>query len=174
MANRLQLLIYRLSAAVPLAFVFAVVWYQDKGTILVPVLCVGIGLVIITIFAFLFIYGKRHIAPVAINVIEIAPKDSWIVGYIISYLLPFASIALIDFDVSISVIIALIILIIMPFGNSASPHPLLFLCGYHFYSIGAQNGVKEYILISKRKLRKNSDVTFVKRIFEYLLLEETR
>jgi hypothetical protein len=174
MANKLQLFIYRLSTAAPLAIVFALVWYREKETILFPVLCLGISMAIIVMFFASFSYGRHKLPPVSVNVIEIVPKDSWVVAYVISYLLPFASIALTDFDYRISAIIAILIMVVIPFINSASPNPLLFIIGYHFYFIGTENGIKDYLLISNRKLRSKDQIHSVKRLFEYLLIDERR
>jgi hypothetical protein len=174
MANRVQLFIYRLSTAAPLAMIFALVWYREKRMILLPALCFGISAIMITAFFVSFSYGKRKLAPISVNVIEIMPSDGWIVGYVISYLLPFASIALTDFDYRISAAIAFVIMLVMPFVNSASPNPLLFIVGYHFYSIGTENGIKGYLLISKQRLRNKNQVKSVKQLFEYLLIDERR
>ncbi len=153
MANKLQLFIYRLSALSPLGLVFAVVWYYQKGTLIVPVVCAGIGLVTAGVFAVSFLFGKRHIAPVRINVIEASPKDNWLIGYVISYLIPFMNIALKDFDIRISLMIALAIVVFIPFVNSASPHPLLFVFGYPFYELGTKNGIKEYVNTPPKTVR---------------------
>lgn len=48
------------------------------------------------------------------------------------------------------------------------------LRGYHFYSVSAENGISNYILISKRSLRNSKHLKSVQRIFEYLLLDTER
>jgi hypothetical protein len=174
MANKVQRFIYNLSSAAPLAFVFALVWYQQYKTVRIPIVFVGIGLVLIVLLYLSFAYGKLHIASIAIRTTNISPNDGWVVVYIIAYLVPFASIALEDFDLKVSAIIALGLILILPFVNSAIPNPLLFIRGYHFYSISAENGISNYILISKRSLRNSQHLKSVQRIFEYLLLDMER
>lgn len=97
--------------------------------------------------------------------------DNRVVAYIISYMLPLASILIKDFNLYISLVIVGAIVLIAPFVNTAVPNPLLMLQGYHFYEVETENGAT-YVLISKRKLRSNGDVKRVKRVFEFLLLDE--
>ncbi len=174
MGNRVQRFIYNISSAAPLAFVFALVWYQQYKTIQIPIVFVSIGLILIVLLYLSFTYGKLHIASITIRTTSISPNDGWVIAYIIAYLVPFASIALEDFDLKVSTIIAFGLILILPFVNSAIPNSLLFVCGYHFYSISAENGISDYILISKRSLRNSKHLKSVQRIFEYLLLDTER
>lgn len=171
MANRLQQLIYRLSSAVPLALVFSLVFYLENESILVPLICIGFSLFITTTFFIFFYYAKRHLSSISINITEITQGDHYIMGYIISYLLPLSNTVIKDMNHYTSAIIAIVILIVMPFINSATPNPLLFVTGYHFYHIGSENGVKDYLLISKQKLRSKEQIKLIKRLFEYVLID---
>lgn len=171
MANNLQKLIYNLSAISPLCFVFAVLWYIQKQTLIVPIICAGIGIILILCLAVSFSYGKKHIAPIIIRVTDISPHDGWVVAYIISYIIPFASMAIKDFDIVICGIIAVILIVIVPFVNSAIPNPLLMCRKYHFYQISEENGVSGYLFISKRRLRKANDIKTIKRVFDFLLID---
>lgn len=174
MANKVQRFIYNLSSAAPLAFVLALIWYQQHKTTQIPIVFVSIGLVLIMLLYLSFAYWKRHIASIAIRATNISSNDGWIAAYIIAYLVPFASIALDKFNLEVSIIIAFALILILPFVNSAIPNPLLFVCGYHFYSVSAENGISNYILISKRSLRNSKHLKSVQRIFEYLLLDTER
>jgi hypothetical protein len=158
----------------PVVIIFAVVLYLQKKSALTSVVCVVIGLFFIGVFCVSFVYAKRHIAPLSVIVEEISPADGWIWGFIASYLFPLTSIAITDFNLLITLIIALAVMSVLPWVNAASPHPILFLVGYHFYSVGTANGVKDYLLISRRKLRNKNQIQSVKRLFEYLLLDEQR
>ena len=171
MANNLQKFIYNLSAVSPLCFTFAILWYIQKQTLIVPAVCVCLGAFLILCFTRSFLYAKKHVASVMIRVTDVSPKDGWIVAYIISYILPIASMAIDDFDVIVCGIIAATLLVIIPFVNFATPNPLLFISGYHFYEISAENGISGYLLICKRSLRNAKHVTMVKRVFEFLLID---
>lgn len=171
MANIIQKMIYNFSAFAPLCFIFSILWFLQKHTRKVPILFLCIGVILIFCLACSFSYGKKHVAPIIIQVTDISPYDNWIVAYIISYLLPFASMAIKDFDMLVSGIIAAILILVVPFVNSSIPNPLLFLRGYHFYQVSSENGVSGYTLICKRNLRKAKDVRRVQRIFEFVLLD---
>ena len=174
MPNKFQLTIYRLSIASPAMFIIALVRYQEKHALLVPLLFVGIGLLSIILLWISFKYAKRHVALISINAIEVSPADKWLFSYVLSYLFPFASIAFPDFDPLVTPIISLIAIFVLPLINSQSPNPLLFISGYHFFTVKTTNGIREYILLSKQKMRNANQITYVKRLFEYLLVDERR
>ena len=91
--------------------------------------------------------------------------------YIITYILPFASMIINDLNLIMCSVVAFAIAVIAAYVNTAIPNPILFFQRYHFYSISAENGISGYVLISKRKLRKKQDLKAVNRVFEFLLLD---
>lgn len=171
MANKLQKLIYNLSTISPLCFVFAVLWYIQKQTLIIPTVCVCIGIVMILCLVVSFSYGKKHVAPIIIRVTDISSHDGWCVAYIVSYISPFASMDIKDFNIVICCIIVAILIVIVSFVNSPIPNPLLMYRKYHFYQISAENGVSKYLFISKRKLRKAKDIRTIKRLFDFVLID---
>ena len=76
-----------------------------------------------------------------------------------------------NFIILILAIIAILVGILIPFMNSAMPHPLLVLKKYHFYQLATENGISSYVLISKRKIRNKKEIKVVGRLFEFLLIE---
>lgn len=174
MGNISQRLIYNLSAAAPLCFIFALVWYWQKKTRDISCIAICIGIVLVILLMISFAYGKRHFAPIIIRTNDIAPYDSWVIVYIITYMFPFASLAIKDINLIICVIIAGVLIMAAPCVNTAIPNPILFLRGYHFYQVSGEHGISGSVLISRRKLRKAKDVKTVNRIFDYLLLDAER
>lgn len=174
MGNKLQQLIYSVSAAAPLCFFFALVWYWQKKTIEIPCIIISIGIVLIILFMISFAYGKKHLAPIVIRTNDIVPYDNWVIMYIVTYLFPFASLAIRDFDLIICAIIGGVLIFAAPCINTAIPNPILFFQGYHFYQISSEHGVSGYVLISRRRLRRAKDVKRVNRIFDFLLLDAER
>lgn len=171
MANGLQKLIYNMSAASPILIVFSFVWYSQKKSWIIPIICVVVAIALILCMLSSFSYGKKHLAPIQIRTNDISPSDGWIMVYIITYILPFASVIIDDFNLVMCFIIAFAITVTAASVNTAIPNPILFIQKYHFYSIGSENGISGYVLISKRKLRKKQDLKAVKRVFEFLLLD---
>ena len=169
MPNIMQKWIYNLSAGAPLLIVFAIVWYCEKKTWTVSIICICVTILLMMLMLVAFAYGKRNLPPIMINVTDVSPHDARIVAYIISYLIPFASMAWEDYNLLLLFAISAVIVLVAPFVNSAVPNPFLALGGYHFYEITAENGVSGYVLISKRKIRNAKEVKRVNRIFEFLL-----
>jgi len=171
MANIIQKLIYNLSAASPLCIILAIVWYLQEETWIVPITLTITGIILFVLLEISFSYGKKHLAPIHIITSDISPNDGWIIAYIISYIIPFANMVIDDFSLELCIGIAVLLIIIVPWINTAIPNPILFVTGYHFYQISAENGMSGYVLISKRKLRKKQDLATVNRVFEFLLID---
>ena len=170
MANKLQKLLYNLSAGSPVLIVFSIVWYFQKKTIQVPLVCGGIAVVLILLFYLFYWYGKANCARIQVRVVSIIPEDNKLLVYLSTYILPFASMAIPKYNVVLFAVIALAIIVAAEAMNDGMPHPLLYCIGYHFYSLGTENGMS-YCLISRKKLRRKQDVRLVYRLFDYLLLE---
>ena len=98
MPNFLQKWLYNLSAGAPLLLVFSIVWYCEEKTWTVPIVCSCISIALIVLMLVAFAYGKRNLPPITITVTDVAPHDAWIIAYIVSYLLPFASMAMEDYN----------------------------------------------------------------------------
>ena len=169
MPNFMQKWIYNLSAGAPLLIVFAVVWYCEKKTWTVSIICICVAILLMVLMLVAFAYGKRNLAPITINVTDVSPHDAWVVAYIFSYLFPFASMAVDDYNLLLFIAIPAAVVLVAPFVNSAVPNPFLFLRGYDFYRVSAQNGVSGYILISKRRIRNSKDIKRVNRFSDFLL-----
>ena len=171
MANKLQKLIYNISVASPLLIVFAFIWYMQKRRWTISIICLIVAIFLIICILRSFSYGRKNFAPIKIRTNDITPNDGWIVVYIITYILPFASMIIDNLNLTVCSIVAFAITFIAAYVNTAIPNPILFFRGYHFYVVATENGISGYVLISKRKLRKRQDLKRVYRVFEYLLLD---
>jgi len=173
MANGFQRTIYNLANAVPLMVMTALAWYLEFKTWYAPAILISVAVAVTVIFAIYFSYGKKNCSVKNINVSKIISKDSWLVAYVVAYVLPFAYMVMSDYHiVSLIVVIVMLILVIIP-AIMALPNILLFFAGYHFYEIETEStGVGDYILISKRRqIRNKADVRMVMRVFEKLLID---
>lgn len=173
MANGFQRAIYNLANAVPLAVMTALAWYLEFKTWSVPIILFAVAVAVTVLFAVCFYYGKNNCTVKNINVSKIISKDSWLVAYVIAYVLPFAYMVMSDYHiVSLMVVGIMLVLVIIP-AIMALPNILLFFVGYHFYEVETEStGVGDYILISKRqRIRNKADVKTVIRVFEKLLID---
>lgn len=171
MANKLQKLLYNLSAISPILWIFSVLWYLEKSEVFVSVLSTCIG-IMLAVYYFVFIYlCKNKMAKISIITQEIIPNDKWLIGYLIAYAIPFTSLAFDDINVIIFSLVSIVIVIAMMIANTSIPNPLLYLRGYHYYLVKSENGISEYLLASKRNLRSKSELNNVTRVFEYFIID---
>lgn len=171
MVNMFQKYLYILSTISPIGLVFAITWFFQKKTILIPIICILLFVIIDILFFVFFRYAKKMLASISVNVIEVASADLWIVGYFLSYLIPLGSAIFDDWNIIICGIVGCLLSLTIALINDSTPNPLLFFMKYHFYKIKTENGL-EYYLLSKRKIRSKESVTVVGRWFEYLLIEK--
>lgn len=171
MANIFQKYLYILSSISPIGLIFAITWFFQKNTILVPIVCILLFMIIDILFLAFFHYANKALASIDINVVEVASADLWIGGYIVSYLVPLGSVIIDDWNIIVCGIVGCMISFAIACINDTTPNPLLFFMRYHFYKIKTENGL-EYSLISKRKIRNKESVKVVRRWFEYLLIEK--
>lgn len=173
MANGLQRAIYNLANAVPLAVMTALAWYLEFKTWRIPIILLTAAVAVAVLFAFCFYYGKNNCSVKSINVSKIISKDSWLVAYVIAYVLPFAYMVMSDYHIVSLIVVALMLVLVIIPAIMALPNILLFFVGYHFYEIETEStGVGDYMLISKRRrIRNKADVKTVMRVFEKLLID---
>jgi hypothetical protein len=172
-ANGFQRAIYNLANAVPLAVMTALAWHLEFKSWWVPAILIVAAATVTVLFAICFSYGRNNCSVKSINVSKITSKDSWLVAYVVAYVLPFAYMVMSDYHiVSLIVAVLMLILVFIP-AIMALPNILLFFVGYHFYEIETEStGVGDYILISKRRrIRNKSDIKTVLRVFEKLLID---
>lgn len=173
MANVFQRTIYNLSNAVPFMVITALVWYLEFKTWYIPVILLVFAVGVSSLFAMSFRHEKNNCSIKSINVSKIISKDSWIITYVIAYVLPFSYMVISDYHVVSFIVVGPMLALVFISAIMALPNILLFFVGYHFYKIETENtGIGDYILISKRKrIRNKSDIKTVMRIFEKLLID---
>lgn len=176
MLNNIQKTIYNLSAIVPICVIFSIVWYVQMKTLTISIISIAVGLVLFILFECSFYYGIYKLETVYIRATNIAPYNGWIVPYLVSYVFPLTSIFIKDLGLIACFVIGLLMVFITLRVNTISPSPILFLFqGYKYFKVTTENGISDYILISKSNIRDVKKLKTVKRIFEYMLIniEET-
>ena len=171
MINRLQNGLWILSSGAPILLGFSITWFINKKTYLPSLILMIIGILLI-LYAFLIFKVMANKLPyIEITVKKIVQNDKRIIGYSISYLLPFASISLDKYNPLLFFCAILIIYFIIIIANTPTANPLLFFVGYHFYDIEGENGIGNYLLVTKKHIRNKDDIKLVQRVTEYLLLD---
>lgn len=173
MAGKIQKILFSLSTISPVLICFAVVWGLTGNSIAVSIVFGSAGLLLsLYVLLFVSVYKKKYeITPVAID--SVSPDDKLVIGYIVSYIVPFASIVFKDFNPVLSLAIGAIIGIVLSVSNFICPNPLLLAFGYHFYRVSTVDGADDYCLISRRPTIPNkATIRYVRTVFGYFLVEE--
>lgn len=171
MGNILQRIVYYASCAAPIAITFSIVWCIQEQTYLVPAIMILIGIFILLIFKKSFSYALKSAQITTVTVSEVIPKDGWVLAYIISYLFPFVSFVIEDVDYLLFGILSVLFVIVAGCTHSATPNPILWLFGYHFYELKSEHGMSGYIYACKGKLCTPKDIKTAKRYFDLLLID---
>jgi hypothetical protein len=111
-ANGFQRVIYNLANAVPLAVMTALAWHLEFKSWGVPAILIVAAATVTVLFAICFSYGRKNCSVKSINVSKITSKDSWLVAYVIAYVLPFAYMVMSDYHI-VSLIVAVLMLILV-------------------------------------------------------------
>ena len=116
-----------------------------------------------------------------IEIEEIEIYDSKSICTIFSYVIPIVSLLLDIFDKKILnninpleclLVYCFLFSIFLGMNNSIQPNPMLVLCGYHFYKIKIKDGVRGYLLISKKDIRSINELTTnVSQCFSYACID---
>lgn len=164
-----------MSVMSPLLIIMAIVFSIQKINWKV---CLLFGIIGITFFIYSFIFiwlCFKKLPPIKANVTDVSPNDTWVVGYIIAYIVPFTSVVMSTINLWISLIVAVVALGVIIAINNTSFNPVLMLAGFHCYKITLKNGISGCILLSKRKeIRNNDQIASILRVGNYLLIDNTR
>lgn len=178
MANRFQKLIYYLSAETPILVVLALAWALQKSS-WVPTVSIswqvpGVLLVMSVIMTLLFTaFFRKALSELSIMKIEGSEfkcVDGWLAAYVVTYLLPLASLLLGDVAWIVLGVVLVLLMLVLVFSDHVTPHPLLFCKGYHFYELKVDGLASDYKVISKKQIRNAKDIKKVSRVFEFLLI----
>ena len=82
MANRLQKLLYFLSAESPVIIFIAILWYVQKKEWQVSIILVIQAIVIDILFFMSFKYGRRNIPVIPVKATEIAHDEGLLIVYV--------------------------------------------------------------------------------------------
>lgn len=169
--NKLQKGLWILSSGAPILVAFSIAWYVTQSTYMISVFFIAISVILIIIAAAIFYEIKTKLASLGLRAKKITQNDKCIIGYILSYLLPFASIIFDKYNPYLFLGVALLMFIVALVAYTPTANPLLFFIGYHFYDVETENGIGNYLVISKKAIRNKSALRKAIRVTEYLLID---
>lgn len=178
MANRFQKFIYYLSTEAPVLIVLALVWLIKESTWdapiqiswKIPLILIIAAIALIMVFNVFFKKAITTLSIMEISGSEFKCVDGWLIAFIVSYMLPFASLAIVDVVWIVLEAIVVLVMIVLVFSDHVTPHPLLFCKGFHFYELKVDGLASDYKVLSKKQIRDAKDIKKVSRVFEFLLI----
>lgn len=187
MANKFQKFLFNLSTISPIVVFTVIVWWIQCGkaetiakdgspdittkAILISILGV-LGIVFSFYSVIVISMSRKKLEIVEISVNSVKSKDGWLIGVIISYILPFSCLTIKDYNVWLLSAIVAIGLLIIAFNNTIFPNLILFIGKFHFYEISNTNGGEDFLLISKRDSIKNAKtINKVITVWDYMMIE---
>lgn len=112
---------------------------------------------------------KLELQTVKIEEIKTADKES--LAFIIVYLLPLAQGTNDSFSLPVLIFVGCLFFFIVLNSNSYHFNPILSFFGYHFYEVKIEGGMN-YILISKKNIRRSRTIQHIYQLTEYMILEK--
>lgn len=170
MINRLQKGIWILSISTPIWIGFSISWWISKKTWFPSLIALIVATILAVGVALIYKNVVKRLSTIHVNVKKVTQNDRPVIVFMISYLLPFGSIAFEKYNPMIFLGFAALVYLVMIFSNSLSTNPLFFLLGFHFYDIECENGVGNYLLMTKKTIRNKDEIIAVSRITEYFLI----
>lgn len=175
MINRFQKSIWVLSSSAPMLIVFSISWWVHKKALWLSLLSLIIALILIFSASLIFKLMNKELSCIEINAKKVTSNDRLVIGYALSCLLPFGSIAFEKYNPIIFLVGAFLVYLIMIFANTPLANPLLLFVGYHFYDVEGENGIGNYLMMAKKTIRNKEEIGVVNRVTEYfLILQEVK
>lgn len=137
--------------------------YQVFALLLVCVVLGGCSLAILN-------KARTRLEIVPVNVTSIKTAEGEVVGFLIAYLLPLATVASEQVNSLVVCFVLALFLLIVWSTNSYHVNPMLVIFGYHFYEVTSLENVT-FLLVTKKDLRNARAIQFVVQLTNYMLLD---
>lgn len=169
MLSRFAKTLLTASAIAPISFVYAwAAYHQGEGSVALIAVLVGVAAVAACMIVLRF--ARTGLERIPFKAQEIEPADSENIGFMLLYLLPLFTDKINTLNWEIWIPIVAIFSVITATGYGYHFNPLLGLLRWHFYKITSTEGVT-YVLITKKHIRRASQVLSVGQLTEYILLD---
>jgi len=122
-------------------------------------------------FLLTFLSLMRQLAPHQVRVSESQSRDVELIGYILTYLLPFLDISFSEFTSLVPLgLFILVIAVLYINSNMIHVNPILNLLGYHILEIHSEDGKTSALICRRRYIRAGTTLN-VASLGDYVLLE---
>lgn len=149
-----------LSSYFPLAVIFWVIFVAQQPVLAWSAVIVGgLGL----LFTLVYIFGVvSRLEPIQGKIAERHEKGSDIMGYIASYLVPFATFSLSGWQQIAAFLLFMFILGVVYINSEMiRVNPVFNIIGYRLYEVTVENGEDSIYLIAHRRVKRGDTVRMV-------------
>jgi hypothetical protein len=169
MFGRLAKFMLIATAIAPIGFVFGWVAFIGEHYRWSASLIIGCGALII-ICLYLLKSAKNHLErfPFEISSVEACDQES--ISFMLIYISPMFNSQFDELNLHFWIPTLMMFGLITATGYSHHFNPLLGLLGWHFFKVSSNEGVS-YILITKKQLRRASQIKEVGQLTEYILID---
>jgi len=171
MLNHFTNLLLVLTAFAPVLFTYSFVLYRQgaQGTaVMVPF----IAAVLLTLLCWFVVeLARKHLPdyqPFA--AVAIKPVDGELLTFLIAYLFPLVNATRLNVDWWVVCFVILLLVAVVWATHAFHFNPMLAILRYHFYEVTSREGIT-YIILSRRDLRATAQVTTVKQLGPYVLMD---
>ncbi len=154
----------------PVLITYAFVLWIDNESLFRILIILAISLLLVILCVSVLSIAKKQLQIIDFPVNSIKTADGEVLGYLVAYLIPFATLASDQINESVLLFIFGLFILVLWSTNSYHINPLLTLFNYHFYEVTTLNNIT-YLLITKRDLRNTSSVKRVVQLTEYMVFD---
>jgi len=169
MANKLQKLLYNMSAFAPYIFFWNIWdWWQNEMPIDWRIYSIFINGILCIWFCVFFINScEKKIPKEKILIENCCPNSKKAIDIAIE-LVP---IIIASWNIYVGFLLYGIIIIFTTLSNMNVVSPLLFIMKPHLYDVKPSEGVEGYLLASNKAINNTKQIVEIKEIFKYFLID---
>ncbi|MBE3560681.1 MAG: hypothetical protein IMW89_15900 [Ktedonobacteraceae bacterium] len=169
-ATPMRILLF-LSSYFPLFVILGILFFTKNLVVALVSFAVGL-LSVLALFNYLR-WCRRHLQRSFAKVLDYRQRDSEVMTYVATYLIPFVSFPL-DLGPQILALIVFLSTLLVLYVNSnlIYVNPMLNLFGYHLYEINLEQSDHSHYYIARGRLKRGETVHYVYISNEVLLAEK--
>ncbi|NHN38948.1 hypothetical protein G8764_16690 [Pseudomaricurvus alcaniphilus] len=168
--TKLAKLLLVLTSTAPILLTLAFVEFitQKDWSIILPLILVVVAF---ALFCF-YILGQapKKLESFPITSVSLKPADNEIVGFVLAYLVPILNTGYNEINFFLMAFIYLLFVVIAWNSNAYHFNPILGVLGFNAYEVTTKDNIT-YVLLTTKTLRKNSDISNVCQLTQYMLLD---
>ena len=160
-----------LSSYFPLLLIFGIFLLDQQLAWAIALF--ALGLLSLTMLVFYLSWHKKYGSRSQDTLVSFQRRDSDVMAYIASYLIPFVTFPLAAWQqITALVIFVSVLLVIYINSNLLYINPMLNIVGFHLYEVHIEHSKSAHFLIARRRIEQQSTLYFV-RLNNEIFLERS-